>query len=166
MIRSGLMMAGGDHVWNGNAAVAGLEDGILTAYEVSQVNLSNTELVVLSACETGLGDIEGNEGVYGLQRAFKIAGAKNLIMSLWTVPDQQTQEMMVLFYNYWLGRIWSWKWRFELRSRRCVESMRGIIIGRFRPHSMNEHFGGGAPLSYQLYMDYGSDGIFLWCIDI
>jgi CHAT domain-containing protein/tetratricopeptide (TPR) repeat protein len=103
MIRSGLIMAGGNHVWKGNAPIAGLEDGILTAYEVSQLDLSNTELVVLSACETGLGDIEGNEGVYGLQRAFKIAGAKNLIMSLWSVPDQQTQEMMTLFYDKWLS---------------------------------------------------------------
>ena len=120
MIRSGLMMAGGDHVWNGNAAVAGLEDGILTAYEVSQVNLSNTELVVLSACETGLGDIEGNEGVYGLQRAFKIAGAKNLIMSLWTVPDEQTQEMMVLFYQYWLGE----DMELEVAFRAAQQEMR------------------------------------------
>ena len=104
MIRSGLIMAGGNHAWEtGKPLRSDMEDGILTAYEVSQVNLSNTELVVLSACETGLGDIEGNEGVYGLQRAFKIAGAKNLIMSLWNVPDEQTQEMIVLFYEYWLN---------------------------------------------------------------
>ncbi|MCB9298417.1 MAG: CHAT domain-containing protein [Lewinellaceae bacterium] len=102
MIRSGLAMAGGNQAWRGKPVPEGLEDGILTAYEVSQVDLRNTELVVLSACETGLGDIEGNEGVYGLQRAFKIAGADKLIMSLWNVPDAQTQEMMVLFYRYWL----------------------------------------------------------------
>lgn len=103
MIRSGLILAGGNHVWQtGKPFQPGFEDGILTAYEISQMNLANTELVVLSACETGLGDIQGNEGVYGLQRAFKIAGAKYLIMSLWQVPDFHTQELMTTFYSKWL----------------------------------------------------------------
>ena len=102
MIRSGLILAGGNHVWKGNETLADEEDGILTAYEISQMNLSGTELVVLSACETGLGDIQGSEGVYGLQRAFKIAGAKYLIMSLWQVPDQETQTFMTYFYRKWL----------------------------------------------------------------
>jgi len=78
------------------------EDGVLTAFEISQLNLTNTELVVLSACETGLGDIQGSEGVFGLQRAFKMAGARYLIMSLWQVPDFQTQDLMVTFYTKWL----------------------------------------------------------------
>ena len=102
MLRSGLIMAGGNAAWQGKQPLEGKEDGILTAYEISQMNLSNTELVVLSACETGLGDIQGNEGVYGLQRAFKIAGVKYLIMSLWQVPDKQTSLLMTTFYKKWL----------------------------------------------------------------
>ncbi len=103
MIRSGLLLAGANYAWKtGRPVKPGMEDGVLTAYEISQMDLSNTELVVLSACETGLGDIQGNEGVYGLQRAFKIAGAKYLIMSLWQVPDFQTQELMTFFYQKWL----------------------------------------------------------------
>lgn len=104
MIRSGLVLAGANHAWKtGKPAQPGLEDGILTAYEISQMNLSNTELAVLSACETGLGDLVGNEGVYGLQRAFKIAGVRYLIMSLWQVPDFQTQVFMSAFYKHWLA---------------------------------------------------------------
>lgn len=99
MIRSGLILAGANHAWKTGAPLGNREDGILTAYEISQMDLRNTELVVLSACETGLGHIEGNEGVYGLQRAFKIAGARYLVMSLWQVPDNQTQELMTVFYQ-------------------------------------------------------------------
>ena len=100
MIRSGLIMAGGNHAWKtGKPLKPDMDDGILTAYEISQMDLSNTELVVLSACETGLGDIKGNEGVYGLQRAFKIAGVKYLIMSLWQVPDRETAYFMETFYS-------------------------------------------------------------------
>ena len=103
MIRSGLVLAGANYAWRtGKPLREGVEDGILTAYEISQMNLSNTELVVLSACETGLGDIQGNEGVYGLQRAFKIAGVKYLVMSLWQVPDQETSIFMTAFYRHWL----------------------------------------------------------------
>ena len=104
MIRSGIVMAGGNYAWKtGKPYKDGMDDGILTAREISQLNLSQTELVVLSACETGLGDIRGNEGVYGLQRAFKIAGVKYLIMSLWQVPDRETMEFMTTFYTHWLS---------------------------------------------------------------
>ena len=102
MLRSGLILSGGNKGWDGDRNLEEKEDGVLTAYEISQMNLSNTELVVLSACETGLGTIQGNEGVYGLQRAFKIAGARYLIMSLWQVPDKQTSVLMITFYKKWL----------------------------------------------------------------
>ncbi|MBK8554333.1 MAG: CHAT domain-containing protein [Lewinellaceae bacterium] len=103
MIRSGLILADGNQAWQNKPLPGSEEDGILTAYEISQMNIPTTELVVLSACETGLGDIEGNEGVYGLQRAFKIAGAKYLIISLWQVPDRETKEFMLTFYRHWLN---------------------------------------------------------------
>lgn len=103
MFRSGLILAGGNSVWKGASAVPGREDGILTAYEIAQMDLSGTDVVVLSACETALGDVQGNEGVIGLQRAFKMAGVKQLVMSLWRVPDVQTMELMTLFYRNWLS---------------------------------------------------------------
>ncbi|MCO6495428.1 MAG: tetratricopeptide repeat protein [Bacteroidetes bacterium] len=97
--RSGLLFAGANHAWKGEKTTKGLDDGILTSYEASNISLPNTQLVVLSACETGLGDIKGSEGVYGLQRSFKIAGAKYLLMSLWQVPDKETAEFMQYFYG-------------------------------------------------------------------
>lgn len=100
LIRSGLILAGANAAWTGKTTPEGEEDGILTAYEIAQMDLSNTELVVLSACDTGLGEIAGDEGVYGLQRAFKMAGVKYILMSLWSVKDQKTYEFMTTFYEH------------------------------------------------------------------
>ncbi len=98
LIRSGLILAGANRAWQGDAK-PNQEDGILTANEIRRLNLSKTQLAVLSACETGLGDIHGSEGVFGLQRAFKQAGVRYLLVSLWKIPDQQTAILMGDFYQ-------------------------------------------------------------------
>jgi CHAT domain-containing protein len=102
MVRSGLILAGGNWAWTGSDTLTKLgaeQNGILTALEVSQLNLKKTKLVVLSACETGLGKIEGSEGTFGLKRGFKLAGVEQMIVSLWSVPDPETMELMTLFYS-------------------------------------------------------------------
>jgi len=105
LYRSGIVLSGANSsIYEKRKTDTTKEDGIITAYEISLIDLTNTELAVLSACETGLGDIKGGEGVYGLQRAFKVAGAKNVIISLWKVPDEETAELMNIFYDNWLTK--------------------------------------------------------------
>ncbi len=91
--RCGLAFAGISKYW---------QTGLLTAYEVQQLDLHNVQLVTLSACETGLGDITHYEGNLGLQRAFKLAGVRYLLVSLWKVNAEATTELLALFYTYWL----------------------------------------------------------------
>lgn len=93
LLRSGLALAGFNNRSSGN------EDGVLTALEASNLNLSGTQLVVLSACETGLGDISNGEGIYGLRRAFALAGAETQLMSLWQVSDFGTKGLMTRYYE-------------------------------------------------------------------
>jgi CHAT domain-containing protein/tetratricopeptide (TPR) repeat protein len=95
--RCGLAFAGAN--WGAKGTFEDREDGILTAYEISQTPLFNVKLVVLSACQTGLGDVKGAEGVYGLQRALKCSGVEYMIISLWSVPDEQTRNMMLKIYE-------------------------------------------------------------------
>lgn len=103
LLRAGLALAGANTHVTGGSLPEEAEDGVITAEDVSGLDLLATELVVLSACETGLGDIQIGEGVFGLRRAFVLAGAKTLIMSLWKVPDSQTDELMRQFYAHVLG---------------------------------------------------------------
>lgn len=102
MLRSGLVFSGASVFLDGGELPDDVEDGILTASELSTLNLGKINLVVLSACDSGLGEIS-SEGVFGLQRGFKLAGAKSLLMSLWKVDDQATYLLMTEFYRQYLS---------------------------------------------------------------
>jgi CHAT domain-containing protein/tetratricopeptide (TPR) repeat protein len=96
MLRAGLAFAGGNEIEaNGEASAR----GVLTAYELAELDLRGTRLAVLSACQTGTGEVSVNEGVYGLRRAIAVAGARTQVVSLWRVPDWATQRLMTLFYE-------------------------------------------------------------------
>lgn len=99
MYLSGLVLSGGNAVWQGKKLPEGVLGGILTAQDISRLDLSGTELVVLSACQSGQGKVTP-EGLFGLQRAFKKAGAQTLVMTLWRVSDRVTREFMVSFYKH------------------------------------------------------------------
>ena len=98
MLSSGLLLAGVSDV----QISSDQEDGILTAYEIMNLSLTNLKMVVLSACETGLGEIASGEGIYGLQRAFFVGGAESVVMSLWKVDDSATKDLMTTFYRGYL----------------------------------------------------------------
>ena len=97
LLRSGLAFAGANTTLAGKGRAEG--GGLVTAEKILSLPLAGTELVVLSACETGVGEVRAGEGVFGLRRAFAQAGVRSLVMSLWSVPDLETKELMVNFYR-------------------------------------------------------------------
>ena len=119
-IRSGLALAGF------NRRRSGDQDGVLTALEAAGLDLQGTQLVVLSACETGLGDIANGEGVYGLRRAFVMAGAESQLLSLWSVSDDATKDLMVSYYQRLLGQ--------ESRSEAMRQSQLEMLNGQQYSH--------------------------------
>jgi CHAT domain-containing protein/tetratricopeptide (TPR) repeat protein len=127
LLRAGLALAGA----NRSLAQEGVTEGILTAEKILGLNLRETDLVVLSACETGVGDVKIGEGVYGLRRVFTQAGAKSLVMSMWEVPDVETTELMINFYsNLQLGKM-----NRADALRQAVLKQRGVTKSRYR----NDH---------------------------
>ena len=122
MTRSGLIFAGAENTINGE--ILNIDNGWLNSYEASLLNLRGTELVVLSACETGSGDVLNGKGVYGLQRAIKVAGAESLIMSMWEIDDNTTQELMTYFYDYWIDK--------KMTKRRAFKSAQEIIRTKYK----------------------------------
>ena len=102
MLRSGFALAGANRA--GKLTSIPADDGVVTSEEILGLRLRGTEMVVLSACDTGLGEVKAGEGVFGLRRAFAQAGARSLVMSLWQVPDRETSELMEEFYRNVLER--------------------------------------------------------------
>src|SRR5258708_10907584 len=97
LLRSGLALAGANQGRSGN------DDGVLTALEATGLDLRGTKLVVLSACDTGLGEVKSGEGVYGLRRALVLAGAESQMISLWPVSDRSTRDLMAGYYKALIG---------------------------------------------------------------
>jgi CHAT domain-containing protein len=112
MYLTGVVMSGGNAEWQGQELPDGVLGGLLTSEDISHTDLSKTNLVVLSACDTGRGEAT-NEGLFGLQRAFKKAGVQTIVMSLWQVSDMVTQEFMVEFYRCLASSHWDKRKAFD-----------------------------------------------------
>ena len=121
LLKSGLLLSNNDPPGTEHLES---DDGVLTAYEAMNLNLENTELVVLSACETGLGEVQNGEGIYGLQRSFLVAGTEALILSLFKVDDAATSKLMTLFYSNYLqsGQIFDSFKKAQIELRNSYDS--------------------------------------------
>lgn len=120
MSLSGLVLSGGNAAWLGKPLPKGVLGGILSANDIARLDLSNTDMVVLSACQTGQGKAT-SEGLYGLQRAFKKAGVGTIVMSLWSVSDKTTSEFMTIFYERLADKNNAWN------KRKAFEEAKEII---------------------------------------
>ncbi len=114
---TGLVMSGGNAEWMKREIPHGVYGGLLMSSDIERLDLSNTQMAILSACDTGLGDLT-NEGVYGLQRAFKKAGVQTLVMSLWSVSDLVTTKFMIAFHEELVGCNWNKRKAFLKAQKR------------------------------------------------
>lgn len=124
MSLSGLVLAGGNAAWLGKQLPNGVLGGILTANDIARLDLNNTDMAVLSACQTGQGKATA-EGLYGLQRAFKKAGVGTIVMSLWSVSDMTTSEFMIAFYKCLADKNNAWN------KRKAFEQAKEIIRKKY-----------------------------------
>ena len=158
MLRSGLYFAGADRTLAGKPSTQGEDNGVLTAMEAANLNLRGTELVVLSACNTGQGDVKNGEGVFGLRRAFEEAGVQEVLMSLWSVPDEETLELMNRFYAKWLAGMETHKAlkeaQLEMRGEGEINSQwkgSALLLGSIRP-------------GWSMKLESGGDGLVVWSV--
>jgi tetratricopeptide (TPR) repeat protein len=134
LLRSGLALAGANTWLGGGSPPDDAETGILTAEDVSGLDLVATELVVLSACDTGLGEVRSGEGVFGLRRAFVVAGARTLVMSLWRVSDLATAILMERFYENLVQRSMG-----RAQALRAAQTyIRDLTLGQIREHWLTD----------------------------
>ena len=117
MLLSGLILSGGNAAWGGKELPSGTLGGVLTANNIARLDLSNTDLVVLSACQSGQGEAT-TEGLYGLQRAFKKAGVGTMVMTLWQVNDNETTEFMIAFYEALVETDWDKHKAFKIAKKK------------------------------------------------
>jgi CHAT domain-containing protein/tetratricopeptide (TPR) repeat protein len=139
MNRAALLFSGANSTIKGSNYKDNTNDGILTASEIAKLDLQDVDLAVLSACETALGDVSG-EGVFGLQRGFKKAGVKSIMMSLWKVDDDATMLFMKSFYKSWIENESHNKVKALYDAQDAVKSFKGNINGKYRDFSDSQYW--------------------------